>query len=941
MKRAASFAIMLAMLLGLLPTANAAGKEPIQAADLDVTWYSDWDVLSRLYGTDRMILVKDNLCALYGLDGTKYTDPVFDAIGEYDDQGYAVAMKNGKWGVIDLDGATVLDFRYDWMELARSALEAGVAFVSPRYDGSTSYALATLDGRLLTDYKYWGITPFVNGFALVGDGENWTYLNTKGEEIVPLGRYFMMTNNFGSDGLVIVRRFDEETKTSWENVIDGSGRELFPEVAKEIWRAGEGLWGYRDQETGRVGFLDQATGQVAIPAQYDYLIKMSRPGGMIGNTFQGGVALVYEPVTEALTERKGIYIDTKGNRMEDSAGKAAMEAAVDYRDPDTELLQSFWEGLRWVDSQGEIPLSTFSLESGGPWGFEDETGELVIPCIYDTVGHFDHGYAAVTVDGVYGLLKNPLNKKTEEPEEDKAEVPVPAFADVPAGSWFERGVMTCAQNGIMVGTGEDTFSPNATLTDAESLMLAYRLYDQANGGDGSLLKMPEDYGYVRLVSDDGSLVHEGYIGDGSLWEMPNVYTSSDGHRLCLRGAADRKPGGAALTFGGKEYRGELRRMYRGSGRYEQDNFFGFEPEDPALNDLLLDAYFHTAPPTQWWADLLYTIREKGWGGWDGVFSGSAQLFGTEDSRGLFADLLGAVTNLPKKFDAPPIPDLGARGEENSYRGHIYEMYETGIIGGVDAYGTFDAEKTLTRAEAAVMVARILDESQRLTTPPKAMPKEGEGYTLTYLRNGIVDSGFEQDTYPYYFVAEPITDPDSWERSRRVGFLKLDGSFLPWPESDLPYTLERFGGNTIYWTNIYKAETDEELDRYEVGVLNDDLKWIIKPQYAELWPRKGGYAAVSQEDRYLLLDEKGNVEGEVASRQELPERPYWSGYYEYWADWQNWGGLSPLPDGTYYRWPDGSPATEWFDWCGRIGPDGRGFVQKDRKIYRIEFTQPKT
>ena len=38
MKRVASFAIMLAMLLGLLPAANAAGKEPIQAADLDVTW---------------------------------------------------------------------------------------------------------------------------------------------------------------------------------------------------------------------------------------------------------------------------------------------------------------------------------------------------------------------------------------------------------------------------------------------------------------------------------------------------------------------------------------------------------------------------------------------------------------------------------------------------------------------------------------------------------------------------------------------------------------------------------------------------------------------------------------------------------------------------------------------------------------------------------------
>ena len=520
--------------------------------------------------------------------------------------------------------------------------------------------------------------------------------------------------------------------------------------------------------------------------------------------------------------------------------------------------------------------------------------------------------------------------------------PAHTFADIPVGSWFEQGVMTCVQNGIMVGTGENTFSPNATLTDAESLMLAYRLYDQANGGDGSLLKMPEDYGYIKIVSDSGSIVREGYIGDRSLWSMPNVYTSSDGLRLCLLGYTSGETKGATLTFGGKEYRGTLKHMYRGSGRYEQDNFYGFEPEDPALNDLLSDAYFQTAPPTRWWADLLYTIREKGWGGWDSVFSGSTQIFGVEDHRGGFADLLGAVTDLPKRFDVPSIPDLGEREEGNPYRDHIYEMYESGIVGGVDAYGTFDAEKTLTRAEAAVMAARILDESQRLTTPPKPMPKEGEGYTLTYLRDGFVDTGFEQDTYPYYFVTEPIIDSDGWEQSRRAGFLKLDGSFVPWPESDLPFTLERFGGNTIYWTNIYKAETDEERDRYEVGVLNDDLEWLIQPQYAELWPREGGYAAVTQENRYLLLDEKGNVEGEATSRQELPERPNWTGYYEYWADWKNWGGLeitnaSPsLGERPYYCWPDGSPATEKFDFCGKIGPDGQGFVQREGKIYRIQF-----
>ena len=111
--------------------------------------------------------------------------------------------------------------------------------------------------------------------------------------------------------------------------------------------------------------------------------------------------------------------------------------------------------------------------------------------------------------------------------------------------------MTCAQNGIMVGTGEDTFSPNATLTDAETLMLGYRLYDQTNGGDGSLLKMPEDYGYIRIISDDGSFVHEGYAGDRSLWEVPNIHYSAEGYRLCLRGYGEYTGGAsgeATLTF---------------------------------------------------------------------------------------------------------------------------------------------------------------------------------------------------------------------------------------------------------------------------------------------------------------------------------------------------------------------------------------------------------
>ena len=90
-----------------------------------------------------------------------------------------------------------------------------------------------------------------------------------------------------------------------------------------------------------------------------------------------------------------------------------------------------YEGLRWtsVSERGNFG------SDGGAWGFEDETGKLVVPHLYDAVGQFDQGYASVragnvglkwpddiwadepalTVTGaVYGMLRNPLLGEDEE-----------------------------------------------------------------------------------------------------------------------------------------------------------------------------------------------------------------------------------------------------------------------------------------------------------------------------------------------------------------------------------------------------------------------------------------------------------------------------------------------------------------------------------------------
>lgn len=62
------------------------------------------------------------------------------------------------------------------------------------------------------------------------------------------------------------------------------------------------------------------------------------------------------------------------------------------------------EGLRSVNESGQ-----YGGLGVGPWGFEDEAGELVVPYVFDAVSDFDGGFATVRRDGVYGQLKNPLN----------------------------------------------------------------------------------------------------------------------------------------------------------------------------------------------------------------------------------------------------------------------------------------------------------------------------------------------------------------------------------------------------------------------------------------------------------------------------------------------------------------------------------------------------
>lgn len=386
-----------------------------QEAGLQVSWYPGEDII-RLYGSDRMLRVKDGKCALSGLDGTLYTDYAFDTVQAPGLDGLFPAAQNGRWGKLDRNGNTAVEFLYD----TKDSIGVNARFVSKWGDDSPPYALFTLDGKQVTDYSYWTHSEFVNGYAMVSNGsEPWGYIDAAG---VPISekKYLSISGEshynrwystpFGEDGLAAVRY-----ATYGYNIIDTQGHELLEKPSNERpWRAGFGLWGYVDSETYRMGFVD-STGKIVIEPKYFFMEPPIKGGNGWHYDFDENGLLTVN--FDSDTEGGGLLTQTI-----DITGKVVGEGTSEqYSTPD------LYEGLLWtsVSSRGHLG------SDGGGWGFEDETGKLAVPHLYDAVGYFDQGYASVragnvglkwpddiwvenpalTVSGaVYGMLKNPLQK---------------------------------------------------------------------------------------------------------------------------------------------------------------------------------------------------------------------------------------------------------------------------------------------------------------------------------------------------------------------------------------------------------------------------------------------------------------------------------------------------------------------------------------------------
>ena len=98
----------------------------------------------------------------------------------------------------------------------------------------------------------------------------------------------------------------------------------------------------------------------------------------------------------------------------------------------------------------------------------------------------------------------------------------------------------------------------------------------------------------------------------------------------------------------------------------------------------------------------------------GIIDGTYPSYTPPATRAQFAQILANSID-PIDLEATNIVDDGAIPDvpmSSDYADAVYLLYRAGILAGSDSKGTFNPDSTITRAEAAAIITRIVDPSLR-------------------------------------------------------------------------------------------------------------------------------------------------------------------------------------------------------------------------------------
>ena len=222
---------------------------------------------------------------------------------------------------------------------------------------------------------------------------------------------------------------------------------------------------------------------------------------------------------------------------------------------------------------------------------------------------------------------------------------------------------------------------------------------------------------------------------------------------------------------------------------------------------------------------------------------------------------------------------------------ILQLYRAGILSGIDSYGSFDGRRTLTRAEAAAALARVLDPSLRVTFT--LSPSPYRSYSLTKL----TDRGS-------FTILDATTNLCVLQGTDSLLLLTLDGELIPWPEGGTPSSALQFYLDHLELGVFASAEAAETgYGEIHTGLMGENGVFAVPlGAYDHIWPAQDGTLIACRgaygEEAWFLLTSDGELTTQLPSLEG--------------ADWRSFNnGLLPLQDAAtgLYGFVDSSGS--WF------------------------------
>jgi hypothetical protein len=393
--------------------------------------------------------VKENNKNVYGIISmqNKITIPI-KYEGIYMDSNLVGVQENGKWGLMDITGKSLLPFEYTTIiPYAKDKV------CKVEKDGK--YGFVDLKGNWLFEKvkSVYTLSGCNEGMVLCQVNNKYGYLDLKGDEVI-VTKY---DNAYGFNKLGIARVAKKSAASSsvtlW-GYIDKKGNEVIPIKYENLGDFYNGLVYAKDPETNRYGFLDKTGKWILNPvyldllsfddlggawvkqtdAKWHYINKTGKDLGMLDDkgtgyrSFSNNGYAVYENNDAAyvLLDKNGSTVkkiddcDAIYNFNYGVGGyKCKSNSKYGFIDVNgNKITGCDFDGFEGFTEAG-ISKVTKTIDGKNKSGYIDSKGNIILPIVYDYVYNFRDGWGLIYKDGKYffvdrsGNLKDPPAKYDE------------------------------------------------------------------------------------------------------------------------------------------------------------------------------------------------------------------------------------------------------------------------------------------------------------------------------------------------------------------------------------------------------------------------------------------------------------------------------------------------------------------------------------------------